>query len=374
MIRVEHLHLRVGDRRGKSGFALVDVSFEVAAGQYFVLLGPTGSGKSLLVECICGLNRPNAGRIWIDGRDVTGWEPRRRRIGYVPQDYALFPHRTVRDNIAFGPRIQGAPQPARRAAEWLERLGLGHLADRLPGRLSGGEKQRVALARALAAEPRVLVLDEPVSALDEITRDTVCLMLKRLQRESGATVLHVCHNFQEMLAVADRVGIIHQGHILQAGAPRDVLRRPSSRRVAEFVQSGNLLQATVRRGPDHVEWEIAEGVALRANAPVGTDDCSAREGSRATLAIRPEAIRIEPTGHQPSSANRLEGRVGQCVELGPIVRLWVECSPRVGFWVSLGRQEADRLDLSPGAPAPLVISPQDVHVIGEEARPVTGPS
>jgi molybdopterin-binding protein len=379
MIRVEKLHFQVGNpARPGAGFALRDVSLDVAAGQYFVLLGPTGSGKSLLVECLCGLNRVHAGRIRIGGKDVTGWEPRRRRIGYLPQDYALFPHLTVRQNVAFGPRLRrdGAAGAAA-VEELMEKLGIAHLAGRLPQRLSGGEKQRVALARALAVRPDVLLLDEPVSALDEATRDATCRLLKQLQRETGTTTVHVCHNFQEMLAVADRVGIIHQGRILQVGPPGEVLKRPSSRVVAEFVQTGNLLPARATKQGGLLWLQCAGGIELWSDKKVTATKSGERGGDgqdgegKVTAAVRPEYVRLldrpppdAPPGSQADAAV-LPGRVVEVVDLGPILRVHVGCGEGAELLASLSRREAAELGIRPGGQVYLSIAAEDVHVIAD---------
>ncbi|RKY03149.1 hypothetical protein DRP77_06765, partial [Candidatus Poribacteria bacterium] len=188
MIRVERLNAQAGE------FRLKDIDLEIGKGEYFVLLGPTGAGKTFLIECICGLRRIESGRILINGRDVTHLEPAERNLGYVPQDYALFPTMTVFENIAFGLKVRRASNVEERVLKVAEMLRITHLLDRYPQGLSGGEKQRVALGRALVIEPDALLLDEPLSALDPATAETLCRELKRVQRETGVTTIHVCHN------------------------------------------------------------------------------------------------------------------------------------------------------------------------------------
>jgi ABC-type sugar transport system ATPase subunit len=213
MLRVEHLSLNVGR------FALSDVSLQVEGGEYFVLMGATGSGKSMLARCICGLARVGSGRVVIDGTDVTEFEPRRRHVGYVPQDYALFPHLSVERNLTFGLEAHGAwRRTARREiAPLVEQLGIGHLLRRSTVNLSGGERQKVALGRALAARPKLLILDEPVSALDEPTRRELCPVLRDIQRSFNVATIHICHSLEEARQVADRVGIMADGRLVQAG-------------------------------------------------------------------------------------------------------------------------------------------------------------
>jgi ABC-type Fe3+/spermidine/putrescine transport system ATPase subunit len=385
MIRIEQLHFSVG------AFALSDVSLCVAPGEYFVLLGPTGSGKTLLVECLCGLNRIESGRIFLGGNDVTALEPRLRNLGYLPQDYALFPHLSVRKNVTFGLRHHAAASAPGFVDRLMEQLGVAHLADRKPEKLSGGEKQRVALARALAIRPDVLLLDEPVSALDESTRDSLCRLLKQLQRDTHTTTLHVCHNFAEMLAVADRVGVIHQGRIVQVGTPQEVLQRPCNALVARFMQAGNLFAARA----------TAEAARLRVSCPGGIELAAVPpetyfvEGDVSVM-IRPENIRLSAgdcpsfcpskngtvpfsgkgdspifagtkigTVPSPPNATVLAGRLSDVVDLGPLVRVAVACGPEIEFQVSLGKREWGDLRLVPGSQVCMLIAAEDVHVMDE---------
>lgn len=234
MLQLKNISLRAGD------FRVREVCLQTEPGEYFVVMGPTGSGKSLLAKCICGLVRATGGRIHIDGRDVTDLEPRQRKVGYVPQDCSLFPHMNVARNLTFARRVRGLSH----------RVALGDLQplidmlrlDRLLGRrtdtLSGGERQKVALARALAAEPSLLVLDEPLSALDEPTRQAVSAELSRVQRELRITTIHICHNTLEAGALADRIGIMHQGRLVQIGRMDDLRRNPANQTVARLLNVG----------------------------------------------------------------------------------------------------------------------------------------
>jgi len=228
MIRTEEISLRLGE------FELKRLSIQAAKAEYFILLGPPGSGKTIFLECLCGLKRVDSGRIFIDGRDVTNLEPRARGIGYVPQDYALFPHLSVERNIAFGLRVRGRSED--KVTETAELLGINHLLARGIDGLSGGEKQRVALARALVMQPKILLLDEPVCALDEVTRQEVCAQLRAIQRKLGLTTIHVSHNLEEAFSVADKAAILHQGLLQQAGTMDELLRKPNSDFVARFMR------------------------------------------------------------------------------------------------------------------------------------------
>jgi len=362
MIHVEQLNFAVGK------FALRGVSLHVDPAEYFVLLGPSGSGKTLLIECLCGLNRIDSGRIWIGQpdvtRDVTLVEPRNRGVGYLPQDYALFPHRTVRGNIAFGLAKRRVPRAeiCRQVDQLMQQLGVAHLADRLPRRLSGGEQQRVALARALAVRPRVLLLDEPVSALDEQTRDGLCRQLKQLQTSTRTTTVHVCHNFAEMLAVADRVGIISQGEILQVGTPQEILERPCTTQMAQFVQAGNLFSADARAAGDGIEVVVPGGVKFFAQTP----ESGSLTGAVSVM-IRPENIQLSaarPDEIRPGSTI-LEGSVKEIVELGPVVKLRVACGAETELLASLGKREYNDRGVVVGDRVSLAVAPEDVHLMRE---------
>lgn len=246
MIRTDQLSFSIGD------FQLRRFSIEVGDGQYFVLLGPPGSGKTIFLECLCGLKRIEAGRVYIDERDVTDLEPRVRSIGYVPQDYALFPHLSVERNIAFGLRAHNHNRRAisHKITQTAEMLGIRELLTRGISGLSGGEKQRVALARALVLQPKVLLLDEPVCALDEATRQDVCAQLHRIQRHLGLATIHISHNLEEAFSVAETAGILHKGILEQVGSMGQLLRRPQNEFVARFMRCNNLFEGrVVRPGP-----------------------------------------------------------------------------------------------------------------------------
>ena len=233
MITVENLSLAAG------AFRLQDVSLHAPGGKYLVLMGPTGAGKSLLIKCICGLIRIETGKILIGGVDVTNLEPRVRKIGYVPQGGGLFPHLTVGKNVTFSLRVRGLShaKALAQSGPYVESLGLGSLLDRWPETLSGGERQKVALARALVSRPDVLLLDEPLSALDEPTQRAACAELRRIQRQFGVTTIHVCHNVNEARRVCDAVSIICNGRLIQT-APLDELRRnPSTPEVARLLDT-----------------------------------------------------------------------------------------------------------------------------------------
>lgn len=231
MIRTEKLCLAVGD------FQLRQVSLEVRSGEYFVLTGPTGSGKTLFIKCLCGLIRPLDGRAYLNGKDITELAPRRRSIGYVPQDCGLFPHMNVEKNITFSLRVRGLSraEARQRIMPLIETLALGRLLKRAPESLSGGERQKVAVARALAVRPQLLLLDEPVSSLDMPTRHEVCAQLRNVQRQLRISTIHVCHSIDEAREVSDRVGILIDGKLVQTGSLSEVIDSPANSAVRRLL-------------------------------------------------------------------------------------------------------------------------------------------
>lgn len=309
MIQVRNLSLRLGE------FAVHDASLEVAEGEYFVLLGPTGAGKTVLLECIAGLHRPESGQILVDESSVRDVPPEQRGLGYLPQDYALFPHLDVAQNMAFGLRLRKRPKAEidKRVHELAEMLGITHLLKRSTLTLSGGERQRVALARAVAIGPKVLLLDEPLSALDEQTRESLCVELRRVHSDLGTTTVHVSHNFEETLAVADRIGIISEGRMRQVGTVEDVFRRPDSEFVARFVRTDNILRGRARRKNG--------GLAVR----VGKLELQAAEGPEGEvfLAVRPEEVGVA-RGIEKGQANLVTGPIAEIVNRGPLVRVDID--------------------------------------------------
>ncbi|HEX9013694.1 MAG TPA: ABC transporter ATP-binding protein, partial [Anaerolineaceae bacterium] len=283
---------------------LKGVSFEVRQGETLCLLGPSGSGKSTILRVIAGLEEPDSGQVLWDGRDLSGVPPYQRRFGLMFQDYALFPHRTVGENIAFGLRMQNLPREEidRQVAAAIERVNLTGFARRRVTDLSGGEQQRVALARALAPKPRLLMLDEPLAALDRTLREQLSEELRRILHQTGIPAIYVTHDQAEAFAIADRLLLLHDGQTAQSGSPAEVYARPASAWVAEFFGLGNLLLGRVdRTGPLQVMTEL--GCFQPDAGPVG-----ARQGEAVTLLLRPAgAISILP---EPEDAlNQVSGFV-----------------------------------------------------------------
>jgi ABC-type sugar transport system ATPase subunit len=365
VIRTEGLGFSVGS------FRLEGISLEVADGEYFALLGPPGSGKSVFLECLCGLNRAGTGRVFIDGRDMTGLEARRRGIGYVPQDYALFPHLSVEQNIASGLRARRRPrdQVRRRVGEVAGMLGIGHLLGRrIPG-LSGGEKQRVALARAAAIEPRVLLLDEPVSALDEATRESVCGELRRLQRDLSISTIHISHNLEEAFSVADRGAVMQNGRVRQVGGMQELLRRPADAFVARFMRCENILagRAAPGSGPAGVSRVAVTGAELLAPGTFSGE---------VLLVIRPENLHLaRPNGAAgvpgcPGPAAELRLRLVRAVDRGAYVR--ARLGGALELVAHLPQQAFAELRAAEGEELLVRIHPEAVHVLTREAADTGG--
>jgi len=342
VIRVESLSTQLGD------FALRDVSLEVEAGDYAVLLGPTASGKTVLLETLVGVNRPAGGRVWIDGQDMTRVPPERRGIGFVYQQSMLFPHLSVRSNIAYGLRYHAVPRAERRAR--VERLAdllrIQPLLDRAVDALSGGERQKAALARALAIEPRVLLLDEPLAALDPVGKEALREELITLHARTGTTILHVTHDQETARVLGRSIGVMNRGRLLQFGPRDDVFDRPASAFVANFVGAENVFQGVAEAGR----------VTLGCGA-VATD--SRLEGA-VGLCVRPEWIALAPEG-EGTGENRIEGAVESISDRGALVRYAVRTEGET-FVVLQTKKDYSTRRHGVGDPVSLTFEPSAVHV------------
>jgi len=308
MLEVKGISKDYGD------FHLRNLSFTVSKGEYFIILGPSGAGKTVLLEAIAGLISPDSGRILLKGVDVTEWPPEKRGLAYVPQSYALFPHMSVYDNITFGLKLRRLPKAEieKRVREIIEVLGIGNLLKRKPGTLSGGEQQRVALARALVTEPPLILLDEPFANIDVQTRGRLINGMKHWRKELGFTALHVTHSFEETVSLGDRVGVMLDGRLVQVGSVREVFSRPRCERVARFLGFENIIEGTV------------EGRKLRANGVEIELPVEAR--GKVRVGLRPEDVIIFTQPTKTSVRNILRARVEGVEELGPIVRLRLNAS------------------------------------------------
>ena len=294
-----------GVTKAFGSFTAVDgISLDVPSGSFFALLGPSGCGKTTTLRMVAGLERPTGGRILLGDEDVTDARPYRRPVNTVFQSYALFPHLDVFENVAFGLRRRRAAELRSRVGEALELVELGHLARRKPAQLSGGQQQRVALARAVVNRPDVLLLDEPLGALDLKLRRQMQVELKRIQTEVGITFVHVTHDQEEAMTMADTIAVMNAGRIEQLGSPIDLYESPSTAYVANFLGQSNLLRASVtQRGTDTVVVAV-DGTRLAV--PAGRCRGTGRD---VLLGVRPEKVHLEPGERLPAGANQLPGGI-----------------------------------------------------------------
>jgi ABC-type Fe3+/spermidine/putrescine transport system ATPase subunit len=270
-----------------------DVTLEIGAGEFVSLLGPSGSGKTTTLQILAGLLGPDSGRVILNERDVTHEPSHRRDIGFVFQNYALFPHMTVRQNVAFPLRMRrlGAAERDERVLDSLRRVELGELADRLPNQLSGGQQQRVALARAIVFSPPLLLMDEPLGALDRQLRVALQREIVRVTREVGITCVYVTHDQEEALAMSDRVAVFADGGIVQVGTPREIYGAPRTEFVANFVGEANLIRGTLRPDAGGPLLHVGER-AIQLGAITVPDPVLAKSGGPAALVVRPEALGV----------------------------------------------------------------------------------
>jgi spermidine/putrescine ABC transporter ATP-binding subunit len=301
--------------------AIRGVDLHVHAGEFLTLLGPSGSGKTTTLMAVAGFVEPSEGDIRIDGRSVRGLPPDRRNLGVVFQSYALFPHMSVFENVAFPLRMRrmGRAAIAERVGRTLELVQLGRLGERRIQQISGGQQQRVALARALVFEPPVLLMDEPLGALDRKLREQMQLEIKRLQRSLGLTVLYVTHDQEEALVLSDRVAVLNEGLVHQVGSPAEVYERPATAFVAAFVGESNFLAAVAEAvTPDRVTLRV-DGLERPVHAPAA----AVATGQPVRVMVRPEAVRLGPPDAGAGADNALPGRIEEVVYLGQAVRYLV---------------------------------------------------
>ncbi|WP_267428605.1 ABC transporter ATP-binding protein [Methylobacterium sp. GC_Met_2] len=337
----------------------------IHAGEFFSLLGPSGSGKTTTLMMVAGFASIDAGRLLVDGVDLAAVPPERRGFGMVFQNYAIFPHMDVFENVAFPLRARGMPKALvrERVAAALDLVQLKHLSDRYARQLSGGQQQRVAIARAIVFQPPVVLMDEPLGALDKNLRYDLQVEIKEIQRRLGMTVLYVTHDQEEAMNLSDRVAIMSRGRVEQIGAPRDVYERPVNAFTARFLGEANLLPGRiVTPGPHRIAFQLEDGAVLHA------DGAATRgAGTEGQLFVRPEKLTLHPSADLPREAvNRLSGTVRRASFLGSVVRYAVETAsgalvtadapnvaahhhPEPGERVALAWSPADTVILPPDA-------------------------
>ena len=353
--------------------AVQHMDLAIRPGEFFTMLGPSGCGKTTTLRVVAGFEEPTEGRVMIDGADVAGLPPHRRPTNTVFQTYALFPHLSVRDNVSFGLRRKKVPKGeiSRRVAAELERVGLAAEANRRPAQLSGGMQQRVALARALVNLPKVLLLDEPLGALDLKLRKGLQIELKRIQREVGITFVYVTHDQEEALTMSDRIAVMNRGEVEQVGVPEDVYERPETTFVAGFIGVSNLMPGTVASANgDRATVELEAGVNVEAHSN------GLRSGERCHAVVRPEKLRITRAEEPPPDGRpNVEGVVDSSVYLGTTTQIVARLHGDVPMTVLVpNADEAERQRL-PGGGASVRLSwaPEHIHLVRESAAASTDP-
>ncbi len=356
-----HIELASLTKRFGDVVAVAGISLQVAAGEFFSLLGPSGCGKTTTLRLVAGFERPDAGRILIDGRDVATLPPHKRDVNTVFQSYALFPFLNVAENVAFGLRYRSVSKAdsARRVAEALELVQLAGYEKRRPGQLSGGQQQRVALARALVLRPSVLLLDEPLGALDAKLRRALQVELKTLQEHLGITFLYVTHDQEEALTMSDRLAVMSGGQIAQLGAPREVYEEPVDAYVAEFLGVSNLMDATATRPAGATEVCHVRLGEFDLEAGCGRIDST----GAVKLAIRPE--RVELGAYELTGGNRVPGMVERLVFLGSATQIFVHLAPGVTLQ-ALVRNDGRALPWSQGSPVSVALPADALRVLATE--------
>jgi molybdopterin-binding protein len=347
MIAIEDLKVNLGD------FLLQNINLNIEPGEYFIVLGPTGAGKTVLLEAIAGLYPILEGKVWVGDTEVTYLSPDRREIGIVYQDQVLFPHLSVEKNLAFGLKMRKCPRHEieRKIGAVAEVVGVSHLLKRSPTTLSGGEKQKVALARALVTEPKVLLLDEPLSALDPETREKMQEELREMHRKVMVTIIHVTHDFEEAITLGHRVAVLNEGRIAQVGTPEEFLRRPSSEFVARFALTRNIFSGTILGTEDGCTLIDVGGTKLKATT-------EAKDEVR--LSLRPEDIFISKEPLQSTARNCFLGVVSEITNRGSLIYVTVTLPP--DFVCVVTRQAFDELELRKGAEVWITFKASAVHV------------
>jgi spermidine/putrescine ABC transporter ATP-binding subunit len=345
-------------KRYEGVVAVQELSAEIQRGELVSFVGPSGCGKTTLLRLIGGFVRPDAGRILLEGHDVTPLPPNLRATAMVFQNYALFPHLTVGENIGYALTIRKRPRAEirRRVQELLTLVQLEGLADRRPAQLSGGQQQRVALARALSLQPHVLLLDEPLSNLDANLRIQMRAEITRLQRELRQTVVFVTHDQEEAMSLSDRIVVMDRGRILQTGTPREIYERPAAEFIARFVGAVNFLDGVLSNGhpgPAAVRTPLG---TLRIQTPVNGHGA----GARVRLVLRPEAIRLESAGAASGGPNRVSGHIESATYTGAVIRYVVEAQ---GLHLAVDLSDPRHAPRFQAGEPVTIILPDDPHLL-----------
>ncbi|MDY6912124.1 MAG: ABC transporter ATP-binding protein [Chloroflexota bacterium] len=347
MISIKSLCVDLGD------FVLQDATLDIQQGEYFIILGPTGAGKTVLLETIAGLYSSKSGEVWLDGRDITRLEPEKRGLGFVYQDHVLFPHLSVRDNIVFGLKQQRKSKgEVTNAANWaIELLGISHLLKRKPDTLSGGEKQKVALARALVVQPKALLLDEPLSALDPETKESVQRELRVIHDRLDLTIIHVTHDFEEAVSLGDRIAVIGEGRIVQVGTPEEIFHQPNSEFVARFSMARNIFPVEIRDGENGSALACIDETVLTVLTKLR---------GKLHVSLRPEDILLSAEPLRSSARNSFKGSITNISNRGSTVYLTVAVPPN--FVCMVTRRAFAEMELKEGGEVYVTFKASAVHV------------
>ncbi|MCG3752630.1 MULTISPECIES: ABC transporter ATP-binding protein [unclassified Amycolatopsis] len=359
-IRLRNLSKHYGEAR-----ALSDVSLDLPAGEFVTLLGPSGSGKTTTLNMIAGFLQPDTGHVLLDGEPIERVPPHKRNIGMVFQNYALFPHLTVANNVAFPlkRRRTGKAEIAERVARSLDLVGLADFGARYPRELSGGQQQRVALARALVFEPRVLLMDEPLGALDRRLRASLQLEFKRIHRELGITFVYVTHDQDEALVMSDRIAVFNNGRVEQVGTATELYEHPKSLFVAEFLGDSNVLPGVVE---DTAVGRLLRGAGYELKLP--TAGPALQAGTCGVVTVRPERVLVHSAATRASfSGNALPGRVVQLIYLGGLRRL--ELRLDAGFSMIAQEQSGNQSPVSVGDAVLATWDPEHSAVLATDDAP-----
>jgi molybdate/tungstate transport system ATP-binding protein len=346
MIKLENVSKKWGN------FSIQNVNFKIKNNEYFVVLGPTGAGKTLLLETIAGFHYPDTGKIMMNNQNVTFFPPEKRNIGFVYQDFMLFPHKTIFENIAYGLRIKKVKvkDVETEVEKMAELVNVKNILHRYPKTLSGGEKQRTAIARALIIKPKILLMDEPLSALDALTQKNLRDELKKIHKETGVTTVHVTHDQEEALILGDRIGIMDKGKIVQIGTPEQIFRKPLTEFVANFVGVENIFTGTAEIKENITEIKI-KNVVLYSTV---------RKSGKVNISVRPEDIIISKEKMKTSARNILYGNVVEIKDKGAIIQLKIDCG--LPFVAVITRQSFLDLNINIGSKIYLYFKAGNVHL------------
>lgn len=364
-------------KRFDSTIAVNNLSFSIPEGKFFSLLGPSGCGKTTTLRMIGGLERPDTGDILISGERVNDTPPNERSSNIVFQNYALFPHLTVGENVAFGLRLKGrrvpGPEIEKKVREVLELVHLEGMESRRPSQLSGGQQQRVALARALVLRPKVLLLDEPLGALDRQLRKAMQVELRRIQHEVAITFVYVTHDQDEAMSMSDRVAVMRNGVFDQLGTPQEIFEKPRTRFVADFMGASNIFSGrVVSVGADTGAKDdagnptrtiaVETGSGLRVTSRNGRD---VAEGASVSFSIRPEIIEVSASGSTRSTANRFEARVVEKIYLGDITELEVALTEKDVLTCRIPSRVDQKLGLEKDSPVSVGWNAEDCNLLSD---------